>query len=67
MIVFDLNQNDSDALLRHIEEFWPTSGDIREDARLREALLELRSAFVAHLGDSIAPGFLAPEPMLQLK
>lgn len=41
MIVLDLNRNDSDALLRHIEEFRPGSGDVGEDARLRDALLEL--------------------------
>ncbi|MBM6443440.1 hypothetical protein JQF37_07410 [Pseudomonas sp. MIL9] len=52
MIVFDLNTNDAEALLRHAEEFNPTSGDPREDARLREALLELKEALVSHLNCS---------------
>ncbi|MHA6234044.1 hypothetical protein [Pseudomonas fluorescens group sp. PF-69] len=52
MIVFDLNTNDAEALLRHAEEFKPASGDTREDARLREALLELKEALVAHLRGS---------------
>lgn len=58
MIVFDLNTNDTEALLRHIEEFSPTSGDAREDARLRDALLELRAALLTHLqvsNDQAAP------------
>ena len=49
MIVFDLNRNDSEALLRHVEEFRPTLGDAREDSRLREALLELKEALAQHL------------------
>ncbi len=49
MITFDLNNNDSEVLLRHVEEFKPNSGDSREDARLREALLELKEALIAHL------------------
>ena len=49
MIVFDLNRNDADALLRHVQEFKPQTGDAREDARLRDALLELRDALVSHL------------------
>ena len=52
MIVFDLNTNDADALLRHVEEFKPSWGDAREDSRLREALLELKEALVQHLNDS---------------
>ena len=52
MIVFDLNTNDADALLRHVEEFKPSSGDSREDARLREALLELKEALMSHLQGS---------------
>lgn len=52
MIVFDLNTNDAEALLRHVEEFKPSSGDAREDSRLREALLELKEALVQHLNDS---------------
>jgi len=51
MIVFDLNTNDTEALLRHVEAFEPNSGDAREDARLREALLELKQALVSHLED----------------
>lgn len=34
MITFDLNINDAEALLHHVEEFKPDSGDAREDARL---------------------------------
>jgi hypothetical protein len=49
MIVFDLNRNDADALLRHAEEFKPQTGDARENDRLRDALLELREALVSHL------------------
>ncbi|SDO48153.1 hypothetical protein SAMN04489798_3067 [Pseudomonas arsenicoxydans] len=49
MIVFDLNRNDADALLQHAKEFTPQTGDAREDARLRDALLELRVALVSHL------------------
>jgi len=52
MIVFDLNTNDAEVLLRHVEEFKPSSGDPREDSRLREALLELKEALVSHLKDS---------------
>lgn len=52
MITFDLNTNDAEALLRHVEEFKPNSGDSREDARLREALLELREAVELHLHGS---------------
>jgi UDP-glucose 4-epimerase len=63
MIVFDLNRNDSDVLLRHIDAFRPESGDIREDARLRDALLELRIALVAHLEVTAASGFVASESM----
>lgn len=52
MIVFDLNRNDAEALLRHAEEFKPSSGDSREDARVRDALLELRTGLQSHLEDS---------------
>jgi hypothetical protein len=52
MIIFDLNTNDSEALLRHVEEFRPASGNAREDSRLREALLELKEALALHLKDS---------------
>lgn len=59
MIVFDLNTNDAEALLRHVEEFKPSSGDAREDSRRRDALLELRAALLSHLEDSNAQS--APE------
>lgn len=65
MIVFDLNRNDSDALLRHIDAFRPGSGDIREHTRLRDVLLELRTTLLAHLEDPGAPGFRGPESMPQ--
>lgn len=61
MIVFDLNTNDSEALLRHVEEFRPASGDAREDARLREALLELKEALVSHLKNASTPADPKPE------
>lgn len=60
MITFDLNINDAEALLHHVEEFRPNSGDAREDARLREALLELKEALVSHLEDASTPA--APKP-----
>lgn len=52
MITFDLNTNDAEALLRHVVEFKPNSGDSREDTRLCEALLELKEALVSHLKGS---------------
>lgn len=52
MITFDLNTNDAEALLRHVQEFKPNSGDSRVDARLREALLELKEAVESHLNGS---------------
>ena len=52
MIVFDLNTNDAEALLRHAEEFRPASGDARKDSRLLAALLELKEALVLHLKDT---------------
>ena len=60
MIVFDLNTNDTEALLRHVEAFEPNSGDAREDARLRDALLELRTALVSYLEEPEA--LATPEP-----
>jgi hypothetical protein len=45
-IELDLNQNDAEALLRHCSEHKPSSGDPREDARLRDALQELRLAIL---------------------
>lgn len=55
MIVFDLNTNDSEALLRHVATFRPKSGDAREDARLWDALADLRAALVLHLKTSTVP------------
>lgn len=49
MITFDLNTNDAEALLHHCEEFFPQSGDAREDRRLEHALLTLAEALSAHL------------------
>lgn len=58
MITFDLNTNDSEALLRHCEAFKARSGDVREDSRLDNALEELAEALKAHLaaGHSHIPG-----------
>lgn len=52
MIVFDLDTNDTEVLLRHVKAFKPNSGDAREDSRLREALLELKEALAQHLKNS---------------
>lgn len=52
MITFYLNTNDTGALLRHVESFKSNSCDIVEDARLRQALLELRVTLLSHLEDS---------------
>ncbi|MNL47961.1 hypothetical protein D3C87_1707800 [compost metagenome] len=52
MIVFDLNKNDSEALFRQVEKFRPESGDVREDSRLGEAMLELKEALAQHLENS---------------
>jgi hypothetical protein len=52
MIVFDLNTNDAESMLTHTEQFEPGSGDAREDARLREALLELKEALMSHIKGS---------------
>jgi len=49
MITFDLNTNDTEALLRHAQTFEPNTGDAREDRRLRDALLDLREALLSHL------------------
>lgn len=43
-IQLDLNHNDRDALLRHCQKFVPNSGDVREDARLADALEVLAAA-----------------------
>ncbi|EMG4287945.1 TPA: DUF2384 domain-containing protein [Pseudomonas aeruginosa] len=44
LIELDLNTNDSEALLRHCLDFQPSSGDVREDARLADALEALAFA-----------------------
>lgn len=46
---FDLPRSDAEALLRHCAERVPSSGDAREDARLREALTALQEALRAAL------------------
>lgn len=48
---FDLPRNDCEALLRHCAEHVPSSGDVREDARLRDALAALQEALRAALGE----------------
>lgn len=48
---FDLPRNDAEALLRHCAEHVPSSGDVREDARLRDALAALQEALRAALGE----------------
>lgn len=48
---FDLPRNDCEALLRHCAEHVPSSGDVREDARLRDALVALQEALRAALGE----------------
>ncbi|MHA6130488.1 hypothetical protein ACX3YD_30705 [Pseudomonas fluorescens group sp. PF-1] len=60
MITFDLNTNDTEALLRHVEEFKPMSDDPREDDRLVDALIELRAALLSHLEGTDARS--VPEP-----
>lgn len=52
MITFNLNTNDTGALLRHVESLKPNSRDVLEDAQLRQALLELRVTLLSHLEDS---------------
>lgn len=49
MITFDLNINDSEALLHHCKTFKPESSDVREDSRLENALQELAQALEVHL------------------
>ncbi|WP_164488704.1 hypothetical protein [Pseudomonas amygdali] len=46
LVQFDLNHNDPDALLRHCQMFRPVSGDVREDARLVDALQALEQALL---------------------
>ncbi|MNI89653.1 hypothetical protein D3C73_1470800 [compost metagenome] len=55
-IDFDLARNDAEALLRHCGEHVPRSGDVREDARLRDALQELKEAICAALGEGGSAG-----------
>ncbi|WP_353232300.1 antitoxin Xre/MbcA/ParS toxin-binding domain-containing protein [Pseudomonas helleri] len=50
LIQLDLNMNDAQALLRHCNEYQPSSGDFREDARLRESLETL----IAAIGDAMS-------------
>lgn len=50
-IQLELNHNDRDALLRHCQQFVPSSGDAREDARLADAL----EALAAALNDATHP------------
>jgi hypothetical protein len=49
MIDFDLNTNESEALLRHCRHFVPSSNDPREDRRLEAALEALHEALMEHL------------------
>lgn len=56
MIDLDLNTNDAEALLRHCQNFKPSSGDAREDRRLHDALEALREALQNHLEPAAAPG-----------
>ncbi len=49
MVNFDLNYNDAEALFRHALSFVPSSGDAREDAHLKDALVELADALQTHL------------------
>lgn len=46
---FDLPRSDAEALLRHCAERVPSSGDAREDGRLRDALAALQEALRAAL------------------
>lgn len=55
MIEFNMNTNDSEALLRHCESFVPTSGDHRDNRRLEAALESLREALIEHLRNGGAP------------
>jgi len=52
MIVFDLNANDCEALIRHCESFEPAGDDPREKRRLQDALETLREALLSHLNES---------------
>jgi hypothetical protein len=46
-IEFDLNQNELEALLRHCQTYKPTSGDVREDRRVQDALEALEQALLS--------------------
>lgn len=52
MIIADLNRNAAEALLHHAQTFQPSTGDARENARLRDALEELAEALKRHLADA---------------
>lgn len=54
LIQFDLNTNDSEALLRHCEGFVPEDDDPREKRRLLTALDVLRKALNKHLSNDTA-------------
>lgn len=41
MIIFDLNRNDAEALLHHVESFKPNSGDARKVASILEGARSL--------------------------
>lgn len=56
-IDFDLARSDAEALLRHCIEHTPRSGDVREDARLRDALQELKEAIFGALEEGGSAGF----------
>ncbi|MNH14040.1 hypothetical protein D3C79_736280 [compost metagenome] len=55
LIQFELNTNDREALLRHVREFEPNSGDVREDRRLQDALNELAQALEEGVSHSQKP------------
>ncbi|MGV6393670.1 hypothetical protein ACTUVN_002368 [Pseudomonas caspiana] len=63
MVEFDLNYNDAEALFRHVLSFIPNSGDAREDARLKDALVELADALQTHLRKY---EYQSPDPTIEL-
>jgi hypothetical protein len=50
LIELELNINDAEALLRHCDAYKPSSGECREDSRLRDALETLASAIREGMG-----------------
>ncbi|GLO09850.1 hypothetical protein PPUJ20005_38190 [Pseudomonas putida] len=52
LVVFELNHNDREALLRHCQSFIPTSDDSRENRRLADALSALAEALDQSEGES---------------